>query len=326
LIPRVGYSLYKTDPSQVNRCISLALSAGVRHFDLASLYNSNEQVGASLQSYITTGIIPETTIINTKSNENKKNDSINVSPTNSQRKRREELFLSHKVSNQEQSTSKEDVKKAVRDEIKKLQVEYLDLCSIHSPLTKKEKRLATYEALLELKEEHLIRTVGVCNYGVYPLDEILSAGLPAPSIIQLELSPFNQHEDVAQWARDHEVLLSCATWSKLSSISGPQEGWATVSAMAKEKGVSKQQILIRWALHKGYTCVPRSGVGSKIERQAIAENSFKGVGSFALSKTDVHLLDKLDENLKAGKLGRRDGWGDEDVKGEDWDPTSFVRS
>ena len=49
------------------------------------------------------------------------------------------------------------------------------------------------------------------------IDEIIEAGLPAPAINQLELSPFNQHKDVIQWATDHDMEISCAAWSKLSS-------------------------------------------------------------------------------------------------------------
>lgn len=83
------------------------------------------------------------------------------------------------------------------------------------------------------------------------------------------------------------------------------------------------QVLVRWALQKGYLCVPRSGSGSKIERKAIFENSFDGVENYELSLSDMETLDGLDENLKAGKLGRRDGWEDSDVSDIHWDPTSY---
>ena len=84
------------------------------------------------------------------------------------------------------------------------------------------------------------------------------------------------------------------------------------------------QVLVRWALQKGYISVPRSGTGSKVERKAIFENSYHGVEPFQLSLDDMETLDGLDVNLKAGKLGRKDGWEDSDVKGVDWDPTLFT--
>ena len=57
------------------------------------------------------------------------------------------------------------------------------------------------------------------------------------------------------------------------------------------------------------------------QRVAIAENSYGGVVNFKLSSEEMKLLDSLDVNYKSGKLGRRDGWNDEDVTSIDWDPT-----
>jgi diketogulonate reductase-like aldo/keto reductase len=122
--------------------------------------------------------------------------------------------------------------------------------------------------------------------------------------------------------------VGCGAWSKLSSADGPQGGWAKLADIAKNKGMTKAQILVRWSLQKGFVCVPRSDSAFKIERVAIAENSYGGVnppgGGFVLTDEEMRILDGLDEGLQAGKLGRRDGWGDDDVTGPDWDPTAFV--
>merc|ERR1711865_257703 len=115
-----------------------------------------------------------------------------------QRRRREELFLSHKVSNAEQSTDPRQIQAGVQTALDEMELDYFDLVSIHSPLTTKEKRLATYQALLDVQHNtNSIRAgIGVCNYGIAPLQEILDAGLPLPRMNQLELSPFNQHRTV----------------------------------------------------------------------------------------------------------------------------------
>jgi diketogulonate reductase-like aldo/keto reductase len=170
--------------------------------------------------------------------------------------------------------------------------------------------------------------VGVCNYGVGALKEIEETGMELPCMNQLELSPFNQHKDVIEWCQKRGVAVGCGAWSKLSSADGPQGGWAKLADIAKNKGMTKAQILVRWSLQKGFVCVPRSDSAFKIERVAIAENSYGGVnppgGGFVLTDEEMRILDGLDEGLQAGKLGRRDGWGDDDVTGPDWDPTSFV--
>lgn len=152
-IPRIGYSLYKTPIDQVPKCMELALQAGVQHFDVASLYGTNNEVGLALKSYLRNGI------------------ELEPNPSSSRAERRRRLFVNHKVSNEEQSESRTKVKRAVKDELKKLKVDYLDMCSVHSPLTDKKRRLTTYEALLELQNEGVLRSVGVCNYGTNPLSE-----------------------------------------------------------------------------------------------------------------------------------------------------------
>ena len=137
-IPRVGYSLYKTDPDQVERCIALALEAGVKHFDVATQYGSNEQVGNVLKPYFQTHS-------------------------------RQGYCITHKVSNEEQSKNGRKVKMAVKKQMKLLGVDYLDIAMIHSPLTDTARRLQSYQSLLDLQSEGVIRAVGVCHYGVNPL-------------------------------------------------------------------------------------------------------------------------------------------------------------
>lgn len=155
-------------------------------------------------------------------------------------------------------------------------------------------------------------------------EEIVEAGLPAPTVNQLLLSPFNQHKDVVEWCRTHQTLVSCSAWSRLSSAQGPQEGWAVLAGIGKARGLTKAQVLVRWALQKGYLSVPRSGSKYKIEREAILENSYNGVKDTVLSDKEMDILAGLDENLPAGRLGVVDGWPAADILSETWDPTLAV--
>jgi len=364
-IPRVGYSLYKTPPEQAARCTSLALRCGIRHFDVGTLYNSNSEVAKPLKLYLDNGftglkkgyykdeseelleILDATSMASEQHavqtiGYGSKSISPPIDGSAGRRARREQLFISHKLSNEEQSTDIVTVKRHIKNAIAELGVGYLDLVSIHSPLTNKERRLTTFRALLELRDAGFVRTVGVCNYGIGPLQEIaeMVGGEDHlenfPAINQLELSPFNQHEDVVRYCDGNGIAVGCSAYSKLSGVNGPAEGWAVLADLAKAKGMTKAQLLVRWSLQKGYVCLPRSGSASKVERVAIAENSYGGVNlylkddsgggilPFTLSEEDMKILDGLDVGYKAGKLGRRDGWGDDDVVGPEWDPTDIV--
>lgn len=319
-IPRVGYSLYKTAAEQVPDGIQLALAAGIRHFDTASQYGTNSIVGKTLQQYLQSGLD------NGKEEVGADLAAIAAATTASKRRarRREQLFVTHKLSNEEQSIDPQAVRKAVKQQIKLLGVTYLDMVMIHSPLTDKARRLATYRALIDLQTKGLVRAVGVCHFGVAPLQELVDAGLPAPSVIQLVLSPFHPHADVAKWAFDHGSILECAAWSKLSSVTGPADGWAALGKLAAARGMTKQQVLIRWAVQKGYLCIPRSGSKFKAERQAIEENSWAATTPFVLTAKEMALLDALDEQLPAGQLEVVDGWSKADIVDAKWDPTTAI--
>jgi len=346
---RVGYSLYKTAPDVAARCTALALRSGVRYFDVATLYGSNSEISIPLKKYLDIGIDgidyssekPELLVILDAAKRAGDDHSLTTisggmlsaaapAPAGSagRRGRREGLFISHKLSNAEQSVKRIDVRRAVKAQIAALGTQYLDMVSIHSPLTDKSRRLETYAALLELRDAGFVKSVGVCNYGLGALTEIKESGLDLPSVNQLELSPFNTHSDVVSWCKDNGIVVGCGTWSKLSSTAAIQDQWDVLGQVAKQKGMTRAQVLVRWSLQKGYVCVPRSGPASKIERIAIAENSYGGVNpqgsGFVLTDEEMNLIDGLNVDMQAGKLGRRDGWGDDDVLSSDWDPTDFV--
>lgn len=348
-IPRVGYSFYKTSPDMAARSTALALRTGIRHFDASTLYGSNIEISVPLKKYLDIGIDgidysnenPDLLSFLDSMKEDGDRHALTTASSGlisaaapaplgsaGRRGRREGLFISHKIQNDEQSTKRIDVRRAVKSQIAALGTQYLDMVSIHSPLTDRERRLESYSALLELRDAGFVKSVGVCNYGIGPLKEMKEYGLELPAINQLELSPFNTHSDVVSWCQDNNIAIGCAAWSKLSGTDGPQEQWQILSEIARKKDMTKAQVLVRWGLQKGYVCVPRSATASKIERLAIGENSYGGVNrggkNNILTDEEMSILDTLNIDLRAGKLGRRDGWNDNDVTGIEWDPTNFL--
>lgn len=345
-MPRVAYSMYNTKREQAASVVNLALRAGVKHFDLATDYDgSSSTVAPALRQYFDVGksaltfagedraepsvrYMLERLDVARRDGE-LRDDKERVDPEGSigRKGRRERLFLTHKLSNSEQSTDPTAVRRAVKGHIADLGSSYLDMVSIHSPLTNKETRLSTYETLLGMRDSGFVKSVGVCNYGVAALKEIQDAGLELPSINQLELSPFNAHSDVVDFCGRNNIAVSCAAWSKLNS-DGPSKEFTALADLAKAKDATEAQVLVRWALQKGYACAPTAGSDSSFKPTAIAENSYGGVNSadkkIMLSAEEMKILDGLDVGYKAGKLGRKDGWTDSDVAGPEWDPTEAV--
>ena len=168
-IPPIGYSFFKTAPEMAKQCTYLALQAGIQHLDVGTLYKSNEIIGLVLKDYIMTGL-PS---LDSKGFPIEDGNTVRrPSRKKLQKKRRDDLFVTHKLANSEQSSNIQSVKESVYKQMKLLNLDYLNMVMIHSPLTTAEKRLATYQALLELKQvDKVVQHVGVCNYGVDPLSE-----------------------------------------------------------------------------------------------------------------------------------------------------------
>lgn len=241
------------------------------------------------------------------------------------------------LSSKEQSTRPKEVKRALKASLRRLQLNNVDSFLVHSPLTDSARRLGSWQALLELQEEGLCRSIGVANFGPQHLEELRTVSGEAPQVLQLELSPYNQHRDCTAWAAKHDVAVTCAAWSKLSGTFnwGSDEKYRAMQAIAKAHGATRAQVLVRWAVQRGFGALPRSGTGSSAERLAIRQNSADGSGLLPessasrdmtwsggpLTAAEMTTLDGFEEQLPAGRLGRLDGWSAGDVGGSDWDPT-----
>jgi hypothetical protein len=183
-IPRVGYSFYKTPPDQAARATSLAIRTGIQHFDVGKLYNSNEEIAKSLKKYLDVGMKglvmvdekPELLELldATRSASEKKFVSTLSSGTTlatspapdgsaGRGARREKLFISHKISNAEQSTDPVSVRRSAKRAIASLGCQYLDMISIHSPLTDSDRRLESYKALLNLRDSGFVKVSYIIN-------------------------------------------------------------------------------------------------------------------------------------------------------------------
>ncbi|KZT59077.1 Aldo/keto reductase [Calocera cornea HHB12733] len=249
-MPRLGFGVY-----QIRQCaepIAAAFKAGYRHIDSAQIYRNEDQVGEAFRA----SGLP-----------------------------REEVFITTKVASRNQGHAK--ALASVDESLKKLGLDYVDLFLIHDPLAGKTKRLETYKALLEKKEAGKIRSVGVSNYGVHHLEEIAAAGLPTPTVNQIELHPWCQQRPIVEYCAKNNIVVEAYT----PLTQGVKFNDPTLKEIAKAHGKEPAQVLIRWSLQKGYSPLPKSSTPSRVTSNA-------DVYSFALSDTEMDKLDALDKAEK----------------------------
>jgi len=166
------------------------------------------------------------------------------------------------------------------ESFKKLGIGYVDLFLLHHPY--QGKNLESYDAMLELKKQGLVKSVGVSNYGVQHLEGLKAAGRPAPSVNQIELHPWQRKEDIVKYCRENGIAVM--GYSPLTK--GQRLGDPEVIKLSEKYIKTPGQILIRWSVQSGFITIPKT---SKVRR--ISENS--DVFDWSLSKEDMQGLNSL---------------------------------
>ncbi|KAG2016129.1 aldo-keto reductase, variant 2 [Coprinopsis cinerea AmutBmut pab1-1] len=174
--------------------------------------------------------------------------------------------------------------KAIEASLDSMKFDYIDLFLIHDPHAGKVKRLETYKALLEAKAAGKIRSVGVSNYGIHHLEEIVEAGLETPSVNQIELHPFCQQRPIVEYCKKHDIVVQAYSPLIRSDLGHP----VFKELAAKYGNRDPAQIVLRWSLQKGFVPLPKSANPDRIKSNTLLYD-------FALSDEDMAKLDALDK-------------------------------
>jgi diketogulonate reductase-like aldo/keto reductase len=197
--------------------------------------------------------------------------------------KREEIFITTKVHNQDQGY--ESTLKAFNTSLKKLNIEYIDLYLVHWPI--RGKRRDTWRALEKLYLDKRVRAIGVANYLIPFLEELKTYATLVPAINQVEFSPYLYLEDLHTYCKSAEIQLQ--SYSPLTR--GKKFNDPRLLALAKKYDKSPAQILIKWNLDLGVSAIPKTS-----HAQRIKENF--DVFDFHLSEADILLLNSFNENFR----------------------------
>ncbi|KAG0222883.1 hypothetical protein BGW41_005803 [Actinomortierella wolfii] len=252
-IPLLGLGVYELEQGkQAEECILWALEAGYRHIDTASLYGNEVSVGNAIRK----SGIP-----------------------------REQIFVTTKLWDDDQGYEK--ALEACDLSLEKLGLDYIDLYLIHSPCCGAELRLESWKALEKLVTQGKVKSIGVSNYGVHHLKELLGSNPTIrPVVNQIEVTPFCTRTDITSFCEaQHIAVVAYSPLTRGLKLKDP-----TLVKVAHKYGKSPAQVLIRWSLQKGYIVIPKSSDKSRIEQNA-------DVFDFDIADGDMAVLDSLNENL-----------------------------
>ncbi|BGP16174.1 hypothetical protein JCM10213_001390 [Rhodosporidiobolus nylandii] len=279
-IPLVGLGTWQSKPGEVEHAVEAALKAGYRHIDGAWIYGNLKEVGEGLRA----SGVP-----------------------------REEVFITSKL----WCTQHRKVEEAVKENLELLGVDYLDLYLIHWPVPlnpngndpkfpKKddgsrdldlERKIAdTWKDLEAIQAKGLVKAIGVSNFSIPFLDELLKTAKVVPAANQVELHPYLPQHELIDYLKERNIVAQA--YSPLGSTDSPLLKDEDIVKIAEKYGVSTGTVLISYQVARGVVVLPKSVTPKRIE------------DNFKIIKLDNEDLDVLNNLYKTkGKRFIKPDWG-----------------
>ncbi len=276
-VPNIGLGTYNMSPEEAEKMTYESIMYGYRHIDTAAVYRNEEAVGVGLKKAM---------------------KELNLD--------REDIFVTTKLwpgglMKLDRVKDFEGTIKSFEKSLFKLGLDYIDLYLIHSPHAQK-KRIEQWQALIDIKEQNNVKYIGVSNWGINHLEELVQNNLPLPDANQIELHPWSQKLELVKYLREKEIdiiayssLVPLSTWrhkygenskktSEMQKISDDDN--SPFKRLAFKYKVTEAQILLKWALELGYSVLPKS-----IQTKRMQDNFNM---NFSISQDDMNYITTLD--------------------------------
>ncbi len=252
-MPWFGLGVYKVEEGdQVVNSVKWAIEAGYRSIDTAALYQNEEGVGQAIKE---SGVL------------------------------REELFITTKVWNSDQGY--DTTLQAFEKSLSKLGLDYVDLYLVHWPVKGKYKD--TWRALEKLHEDGKVRAIGVSNFQIHHLEDLLADAKVRPVVNQVELHPLLSQVELRNYCKEQGIQIEA--WAPLAQ--GRLLDNPILQAIADKHGKSIAQVLLRWDIQSGIVTIPKS-----IKKERIVQNA--DIYDFELSVEEMKQIDDLNEDRRFG--------------------------
>ena len=257
-MPWLGLGVFRVeDTSELVNAVRVAIKNGYRSIDGAAIYGNEEAMGEGIRQGIKEAGIS-----------------------------REDLFITSKVWNAD--LGYEEAIAAYEASLKRLGLEYLDLYLIHWPVAGKYKE--AWKALEYLYKEGRVKSIGVSNFQVHHLEDLLKDVKVKPVINQVEFHPCLTQENVREFCKKNDIQVEA--WSPLMAGNGLLEN-EILKEIAKKYNKTVAQVVLRWDIESEVVTIPKStNEGRLIENMNIFD--------FTLTSDDIEKINSLNKNLRVG--------------------------
>lgn len=246
-IPALGFGTWKIRGKSAEESVRFALDSGYRHIDTARIYRNEKRVGKAIR---------ESSI------------------------KRSDIFVTTKIFN----TQHRDPVKALNDSLGRLGLDYIDLYLIHWPV---KQRLRTWKILEQELAKGKVRSIGVSNFTIRHLSELMECCDIMPAVNQVEFHPFLYQKGLLEYCNKNGIALEA--YSPLAH--GRKVDDVVITRIARKHSKSNAQVMIRWSLQLGNIVIPKSAHPDRI-----GENI--DVFDFKLDNADMKQVSGLNEDLR----------------------------
>ncbi len=257
-IPQLGIGVFKVDPGEAERVVIDAIEAGYRHIDTAAIYRNEAEVGAAIaRSEIA----------------------------------REDLFITTKLWNSDQTRAQE----AFEESLGRLGLDRVDLYLVHWPQPMFGEALAAWRSLVKIAESGRATSIGVSNFEIEHLEEIIEATGIVPAVNQIELHPLHQRKELAKYCAEKGIKIEA--WGPLAQGKSDLFERDAIASAAAAHGKTPAQIILRWHAQEGRIIFPKT-----VRAERMIENA--SIFDFALTEAEMEAIDALDEQRNFGSNPR----------------------
>ncbi|MCI1575035.1 MAG: aldo/keto reductase [Weizmannia coagulans] len=254
-IPQLGLGVFLVkEENELKNAVKAALETGYRHIDTAMIYGNETYVG----------------------------DAIRESGVD-----RKEIFITSKVWNYDHGY--EETKAAFQASLDRLGTDYLDLYLIHWP---SPKYIETWKAMEELYHEGKVKAIGVSNFQIHHLEDLLAHSEVVPVINQIETHPEFPQNELHAFLKQHHILHEA--WGPLGQGKTNLLEQPVLVELGKKYGKTPAQIVLRWHVERGIVVIPKSVTPSRIK-----ENS--EIFDFSLTPEDMKKIASLNTGKRYGR-------------------------
>ena len=255
-MPRFGFGVWQVKPDETKAVVRTAVDAGFRLIDTAAIYGNEKEVGEALHD----APIP-----------------------------RDELFITTKLWNTEHGF--DQTLRAFDASMDQLHLDFLDLYLIHWPCPANDRYVDTWRALIRLRQEGRVGSIGVSNFTEQHLKRVVDETGITPVLNQVELHPRFQQRSLRAYGEPLGVVTQ--SWSPLGRGLLPE--LPAIREIAAKHSKSWAQIVLRWHIQSGLAVITRSSNAHRIH-----ENF--GANAFQLDEDDMTKINSIDD--PSGRIAR----------------------